>query len=828
MAAKGPEVRIGLVLYGGVSLAVYIYGIVIEVQRLLRAAAELEAGEVDPGELSPYARALHDAGAGGARVDLLSGTSAGGINGILLAKALARGGDVEAARRLWIEGGDIAQLLQPPSRLDPRSLLQSERFEKRLLEGMELLDAAAAGAPPPPAILDLFVSSTSLEGGDRLFADALGSRIESRQYRYVFQLKLRRPQPGPAEEGEQGYHQDDFEAVPGRNRRLVKLARATSAFPFAFEPVRIDAGDELLPTATDEAWFADGGILNNKPFTEAVETIVNRAADRPVRRWLFSIDPDPKPEAGAPIPRRPPPVDSTVLRSVATIPRYQSIVRDLLALEQHNERVAAAETAIYEAERELVDGRDDAGLGPGIAAATEAMRRQAWGVEVADRLLRAVEVEGRPDTAGVHRAFRFAAEAQQAAARDSSEDATDPVAHRRRLYYLIKLISMAVSGGDELGDVKGELWAEYEVLSKALWTQFSGEPLRLPAGEQVRAAHDLGFERVATALPQLGAVVDRSVARLAPALEGLAVVIAPPSRPHPVSGRTAGDPVSVELDRGFAEFDRRDAILLAAEVYGGLRQRDRIDHAQISPAAGSAAGVGAEGKLAGATLGHFGGFLDRGWRANDLMWGRLDGAEVLIRAILRDGPQGQVKPLTRELQESIFEAERPDLAAEPGSWEEKLRRYAEGDVSAGELNGRRLVSLGLEAASIVRRMLRTAAADAASGTLMGRARAFGLRSAANGLGFLLALLYLPSTALFAKGKFVRRAVTLIFFLPFLWGLATLVLGIVGVLPFSDVVGPAAVAIAVYPAFLVLYWLLSRVAWWLERKLKKLRRRTRQG
>ena len=38
MEARGPEVRIGLVLYGGVSLAVYIYGVVVEVQRLLRRA----------------------------------------------------------------------------------------------------------------------------------------------------------------------------------------------------------------------------------------------------------------------------------------------------------------------------------------------------------------------------------------------------------------------------------------------------------------------------------------------------------------------------------------------------------------------------------------------------------------------------------------------------------------------------------------------------------------------------------------------------------------------------------------------------------------------
>jgi hypothetical protein len=39
-------------------------------------------------------------------------------------------------------------------------------------------------------------------------------------------------------------------------------------------------------------------------------------------------------------------------------------------------------------------------------------------------------------------------------------------------------------------------------------------------------------------------------------------------------------------------------------------------------------------KLAGTALFHFGAFLKREWRENDLMWGRLDGAERIIRSIL--------------------------------------------------------------------------------------------------------------------------------------------------------------------------------------------------
>jgi hypothetical protein len=39
-------------------------------------------------------------------------------------------------------------------------------------------------------------------------------------------------------------------------------------------------------------------------------------------------------------------------------------------------------------------------------------------------------------------------------------------------------------------------------------------------------------------------------------------------------------------------------------------------------------------KLAGMKLAHFGGFLKRSWRANDWLWGRLDGVEHVMRALV--------------------------------------------------------------------------------------------------------------------------------------------------------------------------------------------------
>jgi predicted acylesterase/phospholipase RssA len=818
MAAKGPEVRIGLVLYGGVSLAVYIYGVVLEVQRLLLAAAELERGEGPVEKMSPYARALDSVGASTVTVDILSGTSAGGINGILLAKALARGTDVELARELWIEGGDIDQLLQAPSTRDPRALLQSAHFEQKLREGMRLLDSK----PPrervaPPPILDLFVSSTHLRGAERVFKDSLGEEIATRQHRFVIQLKLRREQDGL------GYDKDEF----GDNERLVKLARATSAFPAAFEPVRIRRRDRLLGKGEEGGWFADGGILNNKPFTEAVEKIVSRRSDRPVRRWLFSIDPDPKQaEAGAGAGDQPA-FDTIAMRAIASIPRYQSIARDLAALDAHNDKVSAAEELVIAGEAEISVAPEGEpgppararasllwGLGAGPAAAYETLRRQAWALEVADSVMSTARVEGEGDVdrAGIHREIRWLAEGVFIAG--DGGDLPDLAFQRRRVYYLIKLLSMAAevraAGADEPADasaVRQALWAAYEEISATLWARLADPALELAPGEAPAAVAERVRDRVNAAAAPIE-LADSATGALEEALNGLVVLL-----PYP-RGVLEGT-FQVPLGEAFGGFGRRDAMLLSADVYGGLRQRDRVKHAQISPAAAANTGVRTDRKLAGSSLGHFGGFLDAGWRQNDLMWGRLDGAEVLMRALLEGGEEDrreadEAAELTDAVQERIVRKEMPDLGAGPGDWKEKLREHVGDGPSLADLDARGWKATGLRAAAVLRKMLRTAGAEAGKGGVGGRIRAYALAAAANALGFVLSLVYLPATILFAKSKPVRYGATAVVFVPAVWGIVTLLLGVLGVLALGDVWLPALIGIAVYPAAMLLCWLLVRL------------------
>src|SRR5207247_934988 len=42
----------------------------------------------------------------------------------------------------------------------------------------------------------------------------------------------------------------------------------------------------------------------------------------------------------------------------------------------------------------------------------------------------------------------------------------------------------------------------------------------------------------------------------------------------------------------------------------------------------------ADCQLAGSQLGHFGGFYKRSWRANDWLWGRLEGAARIVDIIV--------------------------------------------------------------------------------------------------------------------------------------------------------------------------------------------------
>ena len=165
--------RFGLVLYGGVSLAIYIYGVIYEFWRLVRASQRVEE--------NAYSKLLDEAGAT-ATVDIVSGASAGGINGILLAKALATGADLATVRGIWVDRADFDELMRPRSERHPRSLLRTECFEQLLAEGLARHGRIAEGRRPG-ARLRPVRPGTRLRPWIRDFPTDLRRTIKTADYR---------------------------------------------------------------------------------------------------------------------------------------------------------------------------------------------------------------------------------------------------------------------------------------------------------------------------------------------------------------------------------------------------------------------------------------------------------------------------------------------------------------------------------------------------------------------------------------------------------------------------------------------------------------------
>ncbi|HET9943131.1 MAG TPA: patatin-like phospholipase family protein, partial [Terriglobia bacterium] len=152
---RSRETRIGLVMYGGVSLAVYIHGVSQEFYHAVQGNGVYKLiKELTDSEIV---------------LDILSGSSAGGINGILLAYSLSNNKDFTRCEELWRSAADIRRLVRVPSNgPEPvRSVLDSEGYYQTELErAFRFLHSAPARgeSPSPVRELDLFVTGTSIDG----------------------------------------------------------------------------------------------------------------------------------------------------------------------------------------------------------------------------------------------------------------------------------------------------------------------------------------------------------------------------------------------------------------------------------------------------------------------------------------------------------------------------------------------------------------------------------------------------------------------------------------------------------------------------------------
>ena len=388
------ELRIALVCYGGISLAVYMHGVSKEVWNLCRASQAFHGGDAQTDgvhgvyfKLLERIRTEHDLHL---RVltDIVTGASAGGINGVFLAQAIHSGQSLELLTRLWLERADIDVLLDPDARpwsriakfwaapivswvlsrpgnvvstsVAPETrrevraklsrFIRSRWFEppfgglgfSRLLA--EAFDAMAASEVGPPLLpcehpLDLFVTTTDFKGylgTMRLHSPPLVQESEHR-------LSIGFRAPTPVESG------TDLAALP----ELLFAARATASFPGAFPPLMLSEIDTLvaerrgqwpgraaftariMPEHTllgdvEGVSLIDGSVLVNAPFLEAMQALRDKPAIREVDRRFVYIDPRPDRVGGM---RRSDPgrpgFFSVIFGSLSSIPREQP-VRDNL------------------------------------------------------------------------------------------------------------------------------------------------------------------------------------------------------------------------------------------------------------------------------------------------------------------------------------------------------------------------------------------------------------------------------------------------------------------------------------------------------------------
>ena len=711
------QVRIGLVFYGGVALAIYEYGVALEFLRLVQASNGVED--------NAYTKVIGGAKAK-AVVDIISGTSAGGINGVALAKALTQNLGMNGLRDTWVYQGDLLKLMNPPYRLNAKSLLDERKYEKAVsdaLTGMNNERNEDSKLESLVDVLDLWVTTTNLHGRRGVLTDFLGNSVHTRQHGKLFHRKFRVKGYNPSDP-ELGYNLNDFK---DRDQLLVKICRATSAFPFAFRPVELSSQGgtaELLNADEGEVVYcSDGGILNNKPFTSTIKTIFSRAASHKVDRVLFFVEPDPGTSKRKEVPNEP---DAIGVLSKATteIPRHDSIVADLKAIDEHNEHVAEFKKLIPGLESIIrnqfsqADGLDTKPYRDFLAKKPQFRSyRQLKYRRLRKRLMANVEsVWGQSED--ISKAFsqelddRLPDNEMNADREADFVRAFDIEFRIRKYYRLIEILGRAYDQDSlseevrtKVASLEQDLWALLNRTRHYEWCAWNEE--FADEREAVRSAPPDQLRGQANAfLTKLQGYLDTKLGNIRQ--HGLQTA----QKTDETIPKASASELTLlggkrVFERLFTRFEVVDMILYPAIDAADLGERDPVEVVRLSPVDARYIQVAARDKLAGETLAHFGGFLKSEWRENDIMWGRLDAAEIITRTILKCAdvtPQEEVNPLVHKVQAEIA---RKELKSNGGDYKAYLEGQhdpvgREGPRSLGVVRWVRLIA---QAAPVVANML---------------------------------------------------------------------------------------------------------------------------
>lgn len=686
-AVKTRELRIALVLNGGVSLAVWISGVVHELDRLRRAFSSDQQPNEDA---ALYRSALEKCGYSSVRIDVISGASAGGINGALLAGAIQGGppqqptalrasnaqGVMSPLRDLWVELGDLSKLVRRgaapfdaiPSLFDDADVLKTL---STVLAGL-LAPSAEAGTDQARP-LHLFMTATDLQGhGEARFATATETIIEP-DHRITFRFSsdggayLTAPQaaldPGQV-----------MELSSENAAWLAAAARSSSSFPVAFSPYKalVAAEDGGL----SKYYMVDGGLLDNQPFDPMVDRITQMEVHGRWRRVVCYVVPYVSEhsvlDAEQGVPQEPTLVD---------VARSGGLARDLPKL-QSLQRIefAQRDASLVEAAFASLFQEPDAAAAA-ASAALPVYRR----VQASELLTTVEEWVANPRAAGDGPRGGSGVPSGERAANPPLSALSEVPADLEPL--------LPAAAGTEA------VWAMWEDpderwswgLSKAerfgrtalSWARFLDES----GGADLELARLEGVWSAATALTHMSreAMEERrrifnSLQRDAGAGAGglarqhfVASYAAISDRRTAVAGAMSATCAALGTLTGLdpSEAFRQLAAVEVVRHTAGVRGVDppkfdlyrfsaRTPPAFPTTSSPEPAPQAPASKLAGMKLMHFAAFLKRSWRVNDWMQGRLDGAYWICR-MLEEQP-GQLSDLTHVLRLEVLREELPKLA----------------------------------------------------------------------------------------------------------------------------------------------------------------------
>jgi patatin-related protein len=742
-------------MYGGVSLAVYINGVTRELFNMVRATAP--RGDPMTGqfrfsrqELTGTEAVYRDiAAALQVRfvIDILSGTSAGGINALYLAKALVRDQSLDGVKRLWVREGELAKLLNdgrslegglPNDLLDdpPQSLLNGRRFYWQLLSALEEMDEAAPPAPggnqvasPYGNQLDLYITATDFSGVP-LPIQLADEKVDEPVYRKIFHFRYWHPA--------QGSCADDFQR--DTNPMLAFAARCTASFPGAFVPFKLSDIDPILssfgryqraseflssadrwrrffpecPGEYQQRFFVDGGYLDNKPFEAAIRALRERhPAVLPVERRLIYIEPDPERYARARVPEARPDLVSNLL-AVVGLPGVETIRAEVDEVTERN-RLLARAAALTEGLGEDVEVTsrkqvklgfaDDWALGDlrdlvdlhGVAYGgyhrLKVAKLTEWLAVVCHRVMtrpgRPLALEDVQRDVEAWRKAKFKAYydseererlAKLTGPRQAGSQATlglpatenrflvdFDLAYRMRRIEFVRLKLREIAESFESAEPAEKVVARIRPIERSKWE--NERPKLLELQQSLQRLHEQLVELDRTCLlhetapgSSAQALKDALQIHRAAASPTVAAILGTLQEHMPrflkqigdgrksalgddsdVDDRSAISAIRAALRHIYETYDDFDLVRFPVLHVLGTEELDEVKLIRISAADATLAGTRGASKLAGVKLGHFGAFLDETWRKNDILWGRLDGAERLITTLVPASTEEQKK-----------------------------------------------------------------------------------------------------------------------------------------------------------------------------------------